>query len=129
MTLFSAELENLFSADVNEALLYAQPAAIVGVELEFPSPNYMPVITSKLEENISAVDVHAGSRTVYWTGLKTESISRAVLNHSKVETLIDAGMSFLAPRKQDKTKVTVSHSSKEINLRKRIYLRDSILFA
>src|SRR4051812_9555815 len=57
----------LFFTDVNQALLYAQPMAIMGMELAAPYRNYMPVLTNKWVENVTSLDVDAARRFVYWT--------------------------------------------------------------
>ena len=77
---------------MGEALLYTQSAAIVGIDLEPPnSNNYMPVITSKMEQNISALDVDTRAAVVYWTDLRSKSIFRAQLNDSEPQIVINIG--------------------------------------
>ncbi len=76
---------------MSAALLYSAPLAIVGIELEHPHANFMPVQSSAAMGNVSALDVLAATGALYWTDGDARAILRAHMNASGLRTLIDSG--------------------------------------
>lgn len=64
---------------------------ILGIDLQKPYTNIMPVLTNVLVENVSCIDVDVKTKRIYWSDVKGGAIRRAFLNGTSIETLIDTG--------------------------------------
>lgn len=65
--------------------------AITGIDLQAPYVNVIPVLTSALVENVSAIDIDTSSKMIYWTDIKAGAIRRSYLNGSNMQTVVDSG--------------------------------------
>lgn len=64
---------------------------IRGVDLNHANFNAIPSITVPFVEKPSAIDYDAVEHRLYWTDVGNNVISRAYINGTGMETIIDSG--------------------------------------
>lgn len=77
-------------------LLYARQIEIRGVDIENPYYNYIISFTVPDIDNVTVVDYDALEHRIYWSDVRTQTIKRAFINGTGVETVVSAGMNTLA---------------------------------
>ncbi|MEQ2158504.1 hypothetical protein GOODEAATRI_013026 [Goodea atripinnis] len=77
-------------------LLYARQIEIRGVDIDNPYYNYIISFTVPDIDNVTVVDYDALEHRIYWSDVRTQTIKRAFINGTGVETVVSAGVgSFL----------------------------------
>ncbi|KAG9349405.1 hypothetical protein JZ751_027848 [Albula glossodonta] len=69
-------------------LLYARRSEIRGVDIDNPYLNIITALTVPDIDNVSVVDYDALEEKIYWTDVKTQTIKRAFINGTALETVI-----------------------------------------
>ena len=72
-------------------LLYARQIEIRGVDVDNPYYNYIISFTVPDIDNVTVVDYDAAEHRVYWSDVRTQTIKRAFINGTGVETVVSAG--------------------------------------
>lgn len=72
-------------------LLYARQIEIRGVDIDNPYYNYIISFTVPDIDNVTVVDYDALEHRIYWSDVRTQTIKRAFINGTGVETVISAG--------------------------------------
>lgn len=75
-------------------LLYARQIEIRGVDIDNPYYNYIISFTVPDIDNVTAVDYDAVEHRIYWSDVRTQTIKRAFINGTGVETVVSAGTSL-----------------------------------
>lgn len=74
-------------------LLYARQIEIRGVDIDNPYYNYIISFTVPDIDNVTVVDYDAVEHRIYWSDVRTQTIKRAFINGTGVETVVSAGRS------------------------------------
>ncbi|KAJ8247101.1 hypothetical protein GJAV_G00258730 [Gymnothorax javanicus] len=69
-------------------LLYAKRSEIRGVDIDNPYMNIMTALTVPDIDNVTLVDYDALEERIYWTDVKTQTIKRAFINGTSLETVV-----------------------------------------
>ncbi|XP_061081754.1 low-density lipoprotein receptor-related protein 1B-like [Conger conger] len=69
-------------------LLYARRSEIRGVDIDNPYINIITALTVPDIDNVSVVDYDVQEERIYWTDVKTQTIKRAFINGTAMETVI-----------------------------------------
>uniref|UniRef100_A0A8C9TUU4 Low density lipoprotein receptor-related protein 1Ba n=1 Tax=Scleropages formosus TaxID=113540 RepID=A0A8C9TUU4_SCLFO len=69
-------------------LLYARRSEIRGVDIDNPYMNIITALTVPDIDNVTVVDYDALEERIYWADVKTQTIKRAFINGSGLETVI-----------------------------------------
>ncbi|KAJ8282634.1 hypothetical protein COCON_G00051530 [Conger conger] len=69
-------------------LLYAKRSEIRGVDIDNPYMNIMTALTVPDIDNVTVVDYDALEERIYWTDVKTQTIKRAFINGTSLETVV-----------------------------------------
>ncbi|CAB1353952.1 unnamed protein product, partial [Coregonus sp. 'balchen'] len=72
-------------------LLYARQIEIRGVDIDNPYYNYIISFTVPDIDNVTVVDYDALEHRIYWSDVRTQTIKRAFINGTGVETVVSAG--------------------------------------
>ncbi|KAK0138331.1 Low-density lipoprotein receptor-related protein 1 [Merluccius polli] len=72
-------------------LLYARQIEIRGVDIDNPYYNYIISFTVPDIDNVTVVDYDASEQRIYWSDVRTQTIKRAFINGTGVETVVSAG--------------------------------------
>ncbi|MEQ2215394.1 hypothetical protein XENOCAPTIV_000564, partial [Xenoophorus captivus] len=72
-------------------LLYARQIEIRGVDIDNPYYNYIISFTVPDIDNVTVVDYDAVEHRIYWSDVRTQTIKRAFINGTGVETVVSAG--------------------------------------
>lgn len=72
-------------------LLYARQIEIRGVDTDNPYYNYIISFTVPDIDNVTVVDYDAVEQRIYWSDVRTQTIKRAFINGTGVETVVSAG--------------------------------------
>lgn len=72
-------------------LLYVRRSEIRGVDIENPYMNVMTALTVPDIDDVTVVDYDAQEERIYWADIKTQTIKRAFINGTQIETIISAG--------------------------------------
>lgn len=72
-------------------LLYARVIEIRGVDIDNPYYNYIISFTVPDIDNVTVVDFDAVEHRIYWSDVRTQTIKRAFINGTGVETVVSAG--------------------------------------
>uniref|UniRef100_A0AAZ3P2N0 EGF-like domain-containing protein n=1 Tax=Oncorhynchus tshawytscha TaxID=74940 RepID=A0AAZ3P2N0_ONCTS len=72
-------------------LLYARQTEIRGVDIDNPYYNYIISFTVPDIDNVTVVDYDALENRIYWSDVRTQTIKRAFINGTGVETVVSAG--------------------------------------
>lgn len=81
----------LFIPESRKFLLYARQIEIRGVDIDNPYYNYIISFTVPDIDNVTAVDYDAVEHRIYWSDVRTQTIKRAFINGTGVETVVSAG--------------------------------------
>ncbi|KAM4794631.1 prolow-density lipoprotein receptor-related protein 1 [Rhinophrynus dorsalis] len=73
-------------------LLYARQMEIRGVDIENPYYNYIISFTVPDIDNVTVVDYDALEQRIYWSDVRTQTIKRAFINGTGVETVVSADL-------------------------------------
>uniref|UniRef100_A0A3B3CPE7 EGF-like domain-containing protein n=1 Tax=Oryzias melastigma TaxID=30732 RepID=A0A3B3CPE7_ORYME len=76
-------------------LLYARQIEIRGVDIDNPYYNYIISFTVPDIDNVTVVDYDALEHRIYWSDVRTQTIKRAFINGTGVETVVSAGKESL----------------------------------
>lgn len=76
-------------------LLYVRRSEIRGVDIDNPYMNVMTALTVPDIDDVTVVDYDALEERIYWADVKTQTIKRAFINGTQLETIISAGRSVL----------------------------------
>lgn len=82
------------SAESRQFLLYARQTEIRGVDIDSPYYNYIISFTVPDIDNVTVLDYDAMEHRIYWSDVRTQSIKRAFINGTGVETVVSAGMEY-----------------------------------
>lgn len=77
-------------------LLYARQIEIRGVDIDNPYYNYIISFTVPDIDNVTVVDYDTLEHRIYWSDVRTQTIKRAFINGTGVETVVSAGMKTLS---------------------------------
>lgn len=91
---FSYSFLFLFLLESRKFLLYARQIEIRGVDIDNPYYNYIISFTVPDIDNVTAVDYDAVEHRIYWSDVRTQTIKRAFINGTGVETVVSAGTSL-----------------------------------
>ncbi|XP_043929607.1 low-density lipoprotein receptor-related protein 1B, partial [Protopterus annectens] len=69
-------------------LLYARHSEIRGVDISNPYFNFITAFTVPDVDEVTIVDFHADKERIYWADVKTQTIKRAFINGTSLETII-----------------------------------------
>lgn len=75
-------------------LLYARRSEIRGVDIDNPYFNFITAFTVPDIDDVTVIDFDASEERLYWTDIKTQTIKRAFINGTGLETVISRGKSF-----------------------------------
>ncbi|XP_075055508.1 prolow-density lipoprotein receptor-related protein 1 [Mixophyes fleayi] len=73
-------------------LLYARQMEIRGVDIDSPYYNYIISFTVPDIDNVTVVDYDALEQRIYWSDVRTQTIKRAFINGTGVETVVSADL-------------------------------------
>eukprot|EP00079_Xenopus_tropicalis_P012610 XP_002939758.2 PREDICTED: prolow-density lipoprotein receptor-related protein 1 [Xenopus tropicalis] len=73
-------------------LLYARQMEIRGVDIDNPYYNYIISFTVPDIDNVTVVDYDALEQRIYWSDVRTQTIKRAFINGTGVETVVSADL-------------------------------------
>uniref|UniRef100_A0AAX7SPU8 EGF-like domain-containing protein n=1 Tax=Astatotilapia calliptera TaxID=8154 RepID=A0AAX7SPU8_ASTCA len=73
-------------------LLYARQIEIRGVDIDNPYYNYIISFTVPDVDNATVVDYDAVEHRIYWSDVRTQTIKRAFINGTGVETVVSADL-------------------------------------
>ncbi|KAK5614742.1 Exosome complex protein [Crenichthys baileyi] len=73
-------------------LLYARQIEIRGVDIDNPYYNYIISFTVPDIDNVTVVDYDAIEHRIYWSDVRTQTIKRAFINGTGVETVVSADL-------------------------------------
>lgn len=76
-------------------LLYARQIEIRGVDIYNPYYNYIISFTVPDIDNVTVVDYDALEKRIYWSDVRTQTIKRAFINGTGIETVVSAGTTFI----------------------------------
>uniref|UniRef100_A0A8V5GXX3 Uncharacterized protein n=1 Tax=Melopsittacus undulatus TaxID=13146 RepID=A0A8V5GXX3_MELUD len=79
------------SLEFKKFLLYARQMEIRGVDIDNPYYNYIISFTVPDIDNVTVVDYDALEQRIYWSDVRTQTIKRAFINGTGVETVVSAG--------------------------------------
>uniref|UniRef100_A0A6Q2Z9X6 EGF-like domain-containing protein n=1 Tax=Esox lucius TaxID=8010 RepID=A0A6Q2Z9X6_ESOLU len=69
-------------------LLYVRRSEIRGVDIDNPYMNVMTALTVPDIDDVTVVDYDAQEERIYWADVKTQTIKRAFINGTRLETVI-----------------------------------------
>lgn len=72
-------------------LLYARRSEIRGVDIDNPYVNFITAFTVPDIDDVAVIDFDASEERLYWTDIKTQTITRAFINGTGLETVISRG--------------------------------------
>ncbi|KAJ8403984.1 hypothetical protein AAFF_G00343340 [Aldrovandia affinis] len=73
-------------------LLYARQIEIRGVDIDNPYYNYIISFTMPDIDNVTVLDYDALEQRIYWSDVRTQTIKRAFINGTGVETVVSADL-------------------------------------
>lgn len=82
------------SPESRQFLLYARQIEIRGVDIDNPYYNYIISFTVPEIDNVTVVDYDALENRIYWSDVRTQTIKRAFINGTGVETVVSAGREY-----------------------------------
>lgn len=82
---------SLFLTERKKFLLYARRSEIRGVDIENPYFNFITAFTVPDIDEVTVIDFDAVEERLYWTDVKTQTIKRAFINGTGLETIISRG--------------------------------------
>lgn len=81
----------ILSPALKRFLLYVRRSEIRGVDIDNPYMNVMTALTVPDIDDVTVVDYDAQEERIYWADIKTQTIKRAFINGTQLETIISAG--------------------------------------
>lgn len=72
-------------------LLYVRRSEIRGVDIDNPYMNVMTALTVPDIDDVTVVDYDSQEERIYWADIKTQTIKRAFINGTQLETVISSG--------------------------------------
>lgn len=78
-------------------LLYARRSEIRGVDIDNPYVNFITAFTVPDIDDVAVIDFDATEERLYWTDIKTQTITRAFINGTGLETVISRGKNLDDP--------------------------------
>lgn len=81
----------MISPALKRFLLYVRRSEIRGVDIDNPYMNVMTALTVPDIDDVTVVDYDALEERIYWADIKTQTIKRAFINGTQLETIISAG--------------------------------------
>uniref|UniRef100_A0A672L380 LDL receptor related protein 1 n=1 Tax=Sinocyclocheilus grahami TaxID=75366 RepID=A0A672L380_SINGR len=78
--------------ECRQFLLYARQIEIRGVDIDNPYYNYIISFTVPDIDNVTVVDYDALEHRIYWSDVRTQTIKRAFINGTGVETVVSADL-------------------------------------
>lgn len=82
---------SITSPALKRFLLYVRRSEIRGVDIDNPYMNVMTALTVPDIDDVTVVDYDAQEERIYWADIKTQTIKRAFINGTQLETIISAG--------------------------------------
>uniref|UniRef100_A0A3P9A5H3 EGF-like domain-containing protein n=1 Tax=Esox lucius TaxID=8010 RepID=A0A3P9A5H3_ESOLU len=76
----------------SEFLLYARRTEIRGVDVDDPYMNVITALTVPDIDDVTSVDYDALEERIYWSDVKTQTIKRAFINGTMLETIVSGGL-------------------------------------
>lgn len=83
-----------FFLEMKKFLLYARRSEIRGVDIDNPYFNFITAFTVPDIDDVTVIDFDASEERLYWTDIKTQTIKRAFINGTGLETVISRGKRF-----------------------------------
>uniref|UniRef100_A0A8D2ZZH8 EGF-like domain-containing protein n=1 Tax=Scophthalmus maximus TaxID=52904 RepID=A0A8D2ZZH8_SCOMX len=77
-------------SSLKKFLLYVRRSEIRGVDIDNPYMNVMTALTVPDIDDVTVVDYDAQEERIYWADIKTQTIKRAFINGTQLETIISA---------------------------------------
>lgn len=65
------------------------------MDIDNPYYNYINSFTVPDIDNVTVVDYDALEQRIYWSDVRTQTIKRAFINGTGVETVVSAGANYL----------------------------------
>ncbi|XP_066473947.1 prolow-density lipoprotein receptor-related protein 1 [Tiliqua scincoides] len=84
--------DNTTCYEFKKFLLYARQMEIRGVDIDNPYYNYIISFTVPDIDNVTVVDYDAMEQRIYWSDVRTQTIKRAFINGTGVETVVSADL-------------------------------------
>lgn len=81
----------IISPALKRFLLYVRRSEIRGVDIDNPYMNVMTALTVPDIDDVTMVDYDAEEERIYWADIKTQTIKRAFINGTQLETIISSG--------------------------------------
>uniref|UniRef100_A0AAR2JKN9 EGF-like domain-containing protein n=1 Tax=Pygocentrus nattereri TaxID=42514 RepID=A0AAR2JKN9_PYGNA len=78
--------------EFRQFLLYARQIEIRGVDIYNPYYNYIISFTVPDIDNVTVVDYDALEQRIYWSDVRTQTIKRAFINGTGIETVVSADL-------------------------------------
>lgn len=97
----------IISPALKRFLLYVRRSEIRGVDIDNPYLNVMTALTVPDIDDVTVVDYDAQEERIYWADIKTQTIKRAFINGTQLETIISAGGCIPDIRTRYKSKLCV----------------------
>ncbi|ELK04590.1 Low-density lipoprotein receptor-related protein 1B [Pteropus alecto] len=74
--------------EMKKFLVYARHSEIRGVDIDNPYFNFITAFTVPDIDDVTVIDFDASEERLYWTDIKTQTIKRAFINGTGLETVI-----------------------------------------
>lgn len=84
----------IISPALKRFLLYVRRSEIRGVDIDDPYMNVMTALTVPDIDDVTVVDYDSQEERIYWADIKTQTIKRAFINGTQLETVISLGESI-----------------------------------
>lgn len=91
MNTYVSYLSFLPGTALKRFLLYARRSEIRGVDIDNPYINIITALTVPDIDDVTVVDYDALEERIYWADVKTQTIKRAFINGTSMETVISGG--------------------------------------
>lgn len=84
----------MFFLEMKKFLVYARHSEVRGVDIDNPYFNFITAFTVPDIDDVTVIDFDASEERLYWTDIKTQTIKRAFINGTGLETVISRGKRF-----------------------------------
>lgn len=81
----------IISPALKRFLIYVRRSEIRGVDIDNPYMNVMTALTVPDIDDVTVVDYDSQEERIYWADIKTQTIKRAFINGTQLETIISSG--------------------------------------
>uniref|UniRef100_A0A8B9N6U5 LDL receptor related protein 1 n=1 Tax=Accipiter nisus TaxID=211598 RepID=A0A8B9N6U5_9AVES len=92
--LMKLDKDNTTCYEFKKFLLYARQMEIRGVDIDNPYYNYIISFTVPDIDNVTVVDYDALEQRIYWSDVRTQTIKRAFINGTGVETVVSSRLGW-----------------------------------